>query len=148
MKSKPHLPRVSQDIDLYAGCQLRKRRKELNLTQKEIANFLGITFQQVQKYENGSNRICASRLYTLCNLLNVGPSYFFKNFTYTSSYKEEESFLSDVNAADGSNLMDFISLYKQITNPIHKKIIIDILKSFIDKSPKITNNPIKNINME
>jgi transcriptional regulator with XRE-family HTH domain len=103
LKSKPHLPRVSQDIDLYAGCQLRKRRKELNLTQKEIANFLGITFQQVQKYENGSNRICASRLYTLCNLLNVGPSYFFKNFTYTSSYKEEESFLSDVNAADGSN---------------------------------------------
>ncbi len=64
------------DIDLYIGRQLRKIRKNLNISQVRLAEELGVTFQQVQKYENAKNRISASRLYQICKILKVSISEF------------------------------------------------------------------------
>jgi transcriptional regulator with XRE-family HTH domain len=64
-------------VDRHVGLRIRLRRKELRLTQEKLAEALGLTFQQVQKYELGTNRVSASRLFEVSVLLRVPPDYFF-----------------------------------------------------------------------
>jgi transcriptional regulator with XRE-family HTH domain len=64
--------------DKHVGSRLRMRRLILNKSQSEVADALGLTFQQLQKYEKGSNRISASRLRHLCAILQVPVSFFFE----------------------------------------------------------------------
>ena len=66
-------------IDLYVGSRLRMRRSLLGMSQERLASELGITFQQVQKYERGSNRIGASRLWDLAQVLGVDVGFFYKD---------------------------------------------------------------------
>lgn len=70
---KPH------SIDVTVGRKIRKRRKMLRISQAEIGNRLGISFQQVQKYENGTNRVSASRLQSIADILDVPASWFFED---------------------------------------------------------------------
>jgi transcriptional regulator with XRE-family HTH domain len=65
-------------IDQHVGYRLRMRRKMLGLTQKALAHALALTFQQVQKYENGKNRISAGRLQQLSQILKVPVAFFSK----------------------------------------------------------------------
>lgn len=64
-------------IDENVGLQLRQRRALLGMSQERLAEQLGITFQQIQKYENGANRISASRLFELSKVLEIPVSFFF-----------------------------------------------------------------------
>ena len=66
-------------IDAHVGCRVRTRRTLLGLNQTQLGEALGITYQQVQKYERGSNRIGASRLYHLSKILDVPVSYFYED---------------------------------------------------------------------
>lgn len=65
-------------VDLHVGRRLRQRRTLLDLSQQALGAHLGLSFQQVQKYEGGGNRISASRLYLLAQILNVPVGYFFE----------------------------------------------------------------------
>src|SRR6478735_5232700 len=65
-------------IDSYVGSRVRMRRQLLGLSQERLAEQIGITFQQVQKYEKGLNRIGASRLQRISEVLSVSPSFFFE----------------------------------------------------------------------
>ena len=77
MVRKPR-PRANA-IDAHVGHRVRTRRTLLGLNQTQLGEALGISFQQVQKYENGSNRIGASRLYHLSKILDVPVSYFYED---------------------------------------------------------------------
>ena len=66
------------EIDQHIGQRVRERRIVLGLSQSALADGLGITFQQLQKYEKGHNRIAAGRLYGCAQLLDVPPEYFFE----------------------------------------------------------------------
>ncbi|TBZ10702.1 helix-turn-helix domain-containing protein [Rhizobium leguminosarum] len=66
-------------IDVYVGNRVRVRRKTLGMTQNGLAELLGITFQQIQKYEKGTNRIGASRLQRMSEILRVPVGFFFEN---------------------------------------------------------------------
>ena len=66
-----------QNIDKAVGNRIKSRRTELNLSQTELATCVGVKFQQVQKYESGSNRASASRLWKIAGALHVHVSYFF-----------------------------------------------------------------------
>lgn len=78
----------AQSIDDHVGQRLRQRRQELNLSQTVVADQLGVTFQQVQKYERGMNRISASRLHDLCAILSVPVEYFFDGLDEVSGEVE------------------------------------------------------------
>jgi transcriptional regulator with XRE-family HTH domain len=69
---------MKNPIDLHIGQRLRNRRWLMNWTQQELANAVGIRFQQIQKYEKGDNRICSSRLWELARALEVPVTYFFE----------------------------------------------------------------------
>lgn len=64
-------------VDLHVGQQIRRRRKELRITQDGLAARLGLTFQQIQKYEKGANRVSASRLWEISHHLDVPVTFFF-----------------------------------------------------------------------
>src|SRR5712691_7135983 len=66
-------------IDKYVGSRVRMRRMMLELSQTMLGDALGITFQQVQKYEKGTNRISASRLQQVCHTLQVPVAFFFED---------------------------------------------------------------------
>lgn len=68
-------------IDLHIAQKLKTRREELGIKRKSIANQMGVSYQQIQKYEIGKNRIPASRLYQLSQMLNVRVDYFFEGLS-------------------------------------------------------------------
>ncbi len=70
-------PPENDQIDKYVGARLRLRRKLLGFSQTKLADAVGLTFQQIQKYERGKSRIAASRLWTLAHAMRVPVSYFF-----------------------------------------------------------------------
>lgn len=65
-------------VDIHVGHQLRRRRRILGMTQKQLAEAIGVRFQQIQKYECGANRVTAGRLYDLSCALNVSVQYFYE----------------------------------------------------------------------
>lgn len=77
------MPRTKADdegpnpVDIYVGSKVKARRLILGLSQEELASAIGLTFQQVQKYERGTNRISVSRLVDICRVLKVSVDYFF-----------------------------------------------------------------------
>jgi len=68
---------MGNDIDVYLGKRLRRRRRLLGLTQQQLAGVVGVRFQQIQKYECGANRISAARLWQLSEALEVPVGYFY-----------------------------------------------------------------------
>jgi transcriptional regulator with XRE-family HTH domain len=68
---------LATDVDLYVGLRLRERRVLLGFGQDALAKMLGVSFQQVQKYEKGANRISASRLYQLARVLGMPITWFY-----------------------------------------------------------------------
>ncbi len=65
-------------VDVHVGSRVRLQRKLLGMSQTDLGNALGLTFQQIQKNERGTNRIGSSRLYLLCHVLDVSIEYFFE----------------------------------------------------------------------
>ena len=74
------MARLSNDVDCHVGERLRSLRREVGLSQTDVAAALGISFQQVQKYETGANRVAAGRLWDIANVLEVDLEYFFEGF--------------------------------------------------------------------
>ncbi len=74
---------VASPVDVHVGARLRQRRTLLGMTQTNLGNALGMSFQQTQKYENGTNRISASRLFYLSGVLDVPLEYFFDDMPTT-----------------------------------------------------------------
>ena len=68
----------AQTVDYHVGARLRARRVALGLTQQQLAELVGTTYQQAHKYEKGANRIAAGRLHAIAGALGVGPGYFFE----------------------------------------------------------------------
>lgn len=77
VKLKQSRAETPDPVDVYVGARLRLRRNLIGLSQKRLGESAGLTFQQIQKYERGTNRMGASRLFQLARLLGVSVSYFF-----------------------------------------------------------------------
>ena len=73
------MPRTSNPIDKHVGSRIRMRRRMLDMNQRKLGDALGITFQQVHKYETGANRIGAGRLQHISQILQVPASFFSKS---------------------------------------------------------------------
>lgn len=87
-------------IDRHVGLRIRMRRKELGMTQEKLAQALGLTFQQVQKYERGANRVSASKLWEMARALKAPVAYFYDGLgedaetqTSGSSFTNAQDFL-------------------------------------------------------
>ena len=85
-------------VDVHVGARLRFRRKLLGVSQTELGNALGLAFQQIQKYEKGTNRVSASRLYQAASILDVPITFFFEDMP--SEITGPEKFPADALVID------------------------------------------------
>lgn len=80
---------MSHPVDIHVGQRIRQRRWAIGMTQQQLAEAVGIKFQQIQKYETGMNRVSASRLWDIAQALNVSINYFFDDVTVEVQPAEE-----------------------------------------------------------
>jgi len=95
MAKKAIKTRSTTPVDHHVGAAVRTRRVELGMSQTDLANAVGITFQQIQKYENGANRVSASRLWQFAAVLSVPVDSFFAGL---AAHKLTKAQLSEIEA--------------------------------------------------
>ncbi len=121
------MSRAPDPIDLHVGARLRLRRMMIGVSQEALARKLGVTFQQIQKYENGQNRVGASRLYQLSLALRVPVGFFFADLPGSDGAdidEEAQSALAFVNSPEGLQLN---LAFSRITNPATRRRVVDLL---------------------
>ncbi|MGF6176372.1 helix-turn-helix domain-containing protein [Ensifer sp. 4252] len=123
--------KAPSQIDVFVGSRVRMRRLMAGLSQEKLADGLGITFQQVQKYEKGTNRIGASRLQAIADVLGVQPSFFFQEGeegatprTGLGDVREPNEISSFVSSKEGIALN---RAFLKITDPVLRKKIISLV---------------------
>jgi transcriptional regulator with XRE-family HTH domain len=125
-------------IDVHVGSRIRLRRNMLGLSQEKLGESLGITFQQIQKYEKGTNRVGASRLQAISSILNVPVSFFFEDAPGSNTTPGAGSFGEDSEATyvvDFLNSNEGVQLtrsFTKIADPKVRRKIIDLVKSLAE----------------
>lgn len=115
-------------VDIHVGERVRMRRKMMSMSQTELGKQLGVTFQQVQKYERGTNRIGSSRLFRTCSALDVTVGWLFEGAeTKLPGYDPDFDEVDD-NTYDKPESKELLGAYYNITDPRIRKKIIAIAK--------------------
>lgn len=109
MDRRPDVKKVPNPIDKHVGSRVRMRRVLLGMSQEKLGEALSLTFQQVQKYEKGTNRIGASRLQQISMILNVPPAYFFDGAPSFEEGVELNPLHSATAEAGSAYVVDFLS---------------------------------------
>ena len=127
----------SHPVDVYVGKRLRLKRTLLGLSQEAIGNAIGVTFQQIQKYERGINRMGASRLHDFARALGVPVSYFFDGYSSegtTNAYGMAESDASafDHEQVPNRETMEMMRAYYRIKSPTQRKRVLDLMKAMAE----------------
>lgn len=126
-------------VDVQVGARLRLRRKMLGLSQEKLGEAIGLTFQQVQKYERGANRIGASRLYELSRVLDVPVSFFFDDTDPVrapamSGFAEPPAEDFEFDPLCKPEALDLIRAYFSIENVTVRRRLRDLAKALAEES--------------
>ncbi len=127
-------------IDAHVGSRVRLRRTLLGLSQQKLGNSLGLTFQQIQKYERGTNRIGASRLFELSKILNVPMTFFFEDIRSRDSTGQHQ--LADPEAKfehqflSRRETLELVRAYYRITDSEVRKRVFEVVKSIANREGK------------
>ncbi len=116
---------MSDNIDLYVGSRLRHRRKLTGLTQQQLADRIGVRFQQIQKYESGTNRVSASRLYKISEALATPIQYFFDGYKKESE-QTHESKIKDI--MEKEETVDLVRAYYGL-HELPRRYLLRLAKS-------------------
>ena len=121
--------RQTNKVDVVIGARLREIRKSKKISQVELAERVDITFQQIQKYEKGANRIPVSRLYQMAGALGVGAEYFFANLPALRGVAAPaENVPLQVFAATAEG-QDLIAAYSRIASRSIRESVLDLIKA-------------------
>jgi len=144
-------------IDIHVGNRIRLRRSILGWSQEKLANMLGLTFQQVQKYERGSNRVGASRLWDIGNVMNVPINFFFEDMDKNVASQSPRVFSApesdvlkleeisediDMDPMKRQETLELVKAYYKINNRKTAKILFDLIIA-LSKSTAMIKTPDK-----
>ena len=130
------LDTVPNPIDVHVGLRIRLRRKELGVSQEKLAEAIGLTFQQVQKYERAANRVSASKLYEMARALETSTAYFFEGLadTTTLAAGEEPGGQAHMQAflltPEG---VELASTFPKISPPRVRRLILDLVRAMTEE---------------
>ena len=119
---------VPDPIDVHVGKRIRMRRLFFGMNQEALANALGLTFQQVQKYEGGANRVSASRLWELSKILGVSIEFFFSGLQLDDSPKSPEEQASR-ERMESPETIELVRNYYRIANSAVRQQFLEMVKS-------------------
>jgi transcriptional regulator with XRE-family HTH domain len=116
-------------VDVHVGQRLRLRRKLAGLSQTELGEKIGVTFQQLQKYESGANRISASRLFDLSRVLDEPVSYFFDEMTenVSDAGKTEAALTDEPNLMAKRETLELARAYTRIADPKLRQLLRSLI---------------------
>ncbi|MCD6036024.1 MAG: putative transcriptional regulator [Rickettsiales bacterium] len=131
-------------VDIHVGKRLRSRRVMLGMSQESLGNGVGVTFQQIQKYEKGLNRVGASRLYEFSRVLEVPVAYFYEGLTSLSGRDD----MSQAAFAEGSStfeheeitnkeVLSLVRAFNEIADPQARKNVVSLVR-FLAKTPGVS----------
>ena len=126
---------IPDPVDVHVGNRLRARRVLVGMSQESLAANIGLTFQQVQKYERGANRIGASRLFELAKVLQVPVSYFFEDVpgrhapSQVSAVPEPTSANGDEDSLARRETLELVRAYYRIDDPVIRRRMFDLVTS-------------------
>jgi transcriptional regulator with XRE-family HTH domain len=124
--------RAANAVDRRLGQRVRTRRLEIGMSQERLAELLGVTFQQVQKYEKGVNRIAASRLFDIAGALDMPIARFFEGIAGRAAgvAEAEDDYIHDALATpEGAQL---IALFASIRNSKVRRRVVELVKALAD----------------
>lgn len=122
------MPKNPDPIDVHVGARLRYRRMSVGMSQEALGERLGVTFQQIQKYEKGLNRIGAGRLYQIARVLGVSIGFFFEDLAENGRAPED----------DGASPMTFLSspeglqlnlAFSRITDGPTRRKVVELVRA-------------------
>lgn len=113
---------MTNEIDYHIGKRLRRRRRLLGLTQQQLAESVGIRFQQIQKYECGANRVSASRLFELSQSLDVPAQYFYEGLIPDDATDDDRDFMA-ADVLSQKETMDLVRAYYRLGERPRKRLL-------------------------
>lgn len=126
-------------VDVHVGSRVRMRRTLLGISQEKLGQALGLTFQQVQKYERGANRIGASRLYDLSRILEVPVNFFFEDMAQEvqeqspgrlfEKEQEPEAYQIPDDPMNRRETLELVRAYYRIADPESRRRLFDLMRS-------------------
>lgn len=120
-------------VDVHVGRRLRSRRTMLGMSQENLGDAVGVTFQQIQKYERGLNRIGSSRLYEFSRALNVPVAFFFEEFhdetSGNSSEVNESQIPFEYEKLANKEVLSLVRAYCAINNQVIRKKLLALARS-------------------
>jgi transcriptional regulator with XRE-family HTH domain len=126
-------------VDIHVGSRVRMRRILLGKSQEAVATLLGVSFQQLQKYESGANRVSASRLFDMAHILLAPISYFFDEMPadLTLPAGDAGSVENSAKSVMGNRMtLDLIRDFYRICSPQQQRCVLDLVRAMADASDK------------
>ncbi len=117
----------ASDVDRLVGDRIRRRRILMGLTQDQLGESLGISYQQIQKYETGANRVSAGRLYLIATRLEVSPGWFFDPVKSDASSEDFE------DLGSSRLLMEFVRSFARINDERLKTVLVSLVRAMADE---------------
>ena len=122
--------------DIYVGSRIRMRRKMMGLSQERLGERLGITFQQIQKYEKGTNRVGASRLQAMSDALEVPVAFFFPESSSSGpAGVQEESATFMMDFMSTSEGLDLTRAFIRIRSPKVRRKVVELVRALAEDKP-------------
>ena len=130
--------RKPNPIDVHVGSRVRLRRTMVGMSQEKLGDSLGITFQQIQKYEKGANRVGASRLQEISRVLNTPVSFFFEDAPGSpadiSGFQESNTTNYVVDFLSSSEGLQLNRAFVKITDPKVRRKLVELAKALANES--------------
>ncbi|HZT87049.1 MAG TPA: helix-turn-helix transcriptional regulator [Stellaceae bacterium] len=127
--------------DVRVGSRVRLRRNMLRLSQEKLGELLGVTFQQIQKYERGANRIGASRLHELGRVLDVPVSFFFDDTDpvrapASDGFSEAPGAVFDSDPLHRQETIELVEAYYRVKDPAVRRRFLDLAKAIVEQQKR------------
>ncbi|MBM3491691.1 MAG: helix-turn-helix transcriptional regulator [Alphaproteobacteria bacterium] len=123
------MPARADTVDAHVGKRVRLRRTLLGLSQEKLGEALSLTFQQVQKYERGTNRISASRLLQLSKVLNVPIDFFFDDLSVAGGARDNAQSAYEGEELSRRETLELVRAYYRIGDPAVRRRFYELLKT-------------------
>jgi transcriptional regulator with XRE-family HTH domain len=136
---------MSETIDVFVGSKLKTKRIEKGISQDELGRLVGVTFQQIQKYEKGKNRIGASRLFMFAKILCADVNYFFEGISLLSGEvnlsEDKQEFDTGIEAkVIEREIPSLVKYYSAISDIKIRKMVLNLVKEMSKENVKIDSN--------
>ena len=131
-------PGTPNPVDIHVGARVRLRRTLLGISQERLGDAVGLTFQQIQKYERGANRIGASRIYELSRILDVPVSFFFEDMPdelethegrFSAGLRDKGQGTYEADPLARRETLELVRAYYKITDPKVRKRMFELTKT-------------------